>query len=237
MFYAHTPVISFESKLEWNDDHKFVKALFPTNVASDELRSEIQFGYINRPATRNTCEEQAKYEVCNHKWSDLSEPRFGVSFFNDCKYGISADGGTVGISLLKSGKRPDVAGESGVKYFNYAILPHEGGFCAETVILPAYAFNRSPVPCTAEFISPVKFADRKNIIAETVKISENRNGIAVRLYECERTRTDCNLYLNGNYEIYECDMTEENKRLIGTGDVACLSFRQFEIKTLFLKKI
>ena len=77
----------------------------------------------------------------------------------------------------------------------------------------------------------------KNIIAETVKISENRNGIAVRLYECERTRTDCNLYLNGNYEIYECDMTEENKRLIATGDVACLSFRQFEIKTLFLKKI
>lgn len=237
VFYAHTPVISFESKLEWNDDHKFVKALFPTNVASDELRSEIQFGYINRPATRNTCEEQAKYEVCNHKWSDLSEPRFGVSFLNDCKYGISADGGTVGISLLKSGKRPDVAGESGIKYFNYAILPHEGGFCAETVILPAYAFNRCPVPCTAEFISPVKFADRKNIIAETVKISENRNGIAVRLYECERTRTDCNLYLNGNYEIYECDMTEENKRLIATGDVACLSFRQFEIKTLFLKKI
>ena len=237
VFYAHTPVISFESKLEWNDDHKFVKALFPTNVASDELRSEIQFGYINRPATRNTCEEQAKYEVCNHKWSDLSEPRFGVSFFNDCKYGISADGGTVGISLLKSGKRPDVAGESGVKYFDYAILPHEGGFCAETVILPAYAYNRRPVPCTAQFISPVKFADRKNIIAETVKISENRDGIAVRLYECERTRTDCNLYLNGNYEIYECDMTEENKRLIATGDVACLSFRQFEIKTLFLKKI
>ena len=45
------------------------------------------------------------------------------------------------------------------------------------------------------------------------------------------------MYLNGNYEIYECDMTEENKRLIATGDVACLSFRQFEIKTLFLKKI
>ena len=27
------------------------------------------------------------------------------------------------------------------------------------------------------------------------------------------------MYLNGNYEIYECDMTEENKRLIATGDV------------------
>ena len=237
VFYAHTPVISFESKLEWNDEHKFVKALFPTNIASDYLRSEIQFGYIDRPTTRNTSEEQAKYEVCNHKWSDLSEPRFGVSFLNDCKYGISADGGTVGISLLKSGKRPNVSGENGVKYFNYAILPHESGFCAENVILPAYAFNRKPILCTEEFTSPVKEIDCKNIIAETVKIAENRDGIVVRLYESERTRTNCRVYLNGDYEIYECDMPEENKRRTGTGSVAELSFRQFEIKTLFLKKI
>ena len=124
-----------------------------------------------------------------------------------------------------------------MKYFNYAILPHESGFCAENVILPAYVFNRKPILCTEEFTSPVKEIDCKNIIAETVKIAENRDGIVVRLYESERTRTNCRVYLNGDYEIYECDMPEENKRRTGTGSVAELSFRQFEIKTLFLKKI
>lgn len=30
----------------------------------------------------------AKFEVCCHKWADLSEHGFGVSILNDCKYVI-----------------------------------------------------------------------------------------------------------------------------------------------------
>lgn len=236
VFYSFKPEIRFESKLDFSDDHKFIKADFDTNIMATSYKSEIQFGYIERPTTRNTSEEQAKYEVCNHKWTDLSEPRFGVAILNDSKYGISVYGGKIGLSLLKSGKRPDVVGEVGTKYFSYAILPHTGGFTAESVTLPAYAFNRLPVACEGDLSLPVRGVSAPNIVMETAKYAEESRDIVLRLYECERSLTDCVLHLDGEYSVYESDMLEENERLISRGQDIPLSFRQFEIKTLILKK-
>lgn len=236
VFYAHTPMIAFESKMDFDDEHKFIKAEFSTNLSASSYKSEIQFGYIDRPTTRNTSEEQAKYEVCNHKWTDLSEPRMGIALLNDGKYGVSVCGGEMGLSLLKSGLRPDVVGEKGLKYFRYAILPHAGGFTAESVTLPAYAFNRSPVSFDKPLALPVSKVTAPNVILETVKFAEDGEDIVLRLYECERTLTACKLLLNEEYSVYECDMLEENPRLIGRGKEIALSFRQFEIKTLRLQR-
>ena len=234
IFYTYKKEIAFENKLEWADEHKFVRAEFDTTLSASSYKSEIQFGYIERPTSRSTSEEQAKYEVCNHKWTDLSEPRFGLAILNDGKYGVSVHGGKMGLSLLKSGKRPDKIGEQGVKYFSYALLPHEGGFTAETVTLPAYAFNRAPVKTSGGLHLPVKEITAQNVILEAVKFAEEK-GTVLRLYECERSLTDCVLRLNGEYEVYASDMLEENLTFIGKGREIPLSFRQFEIKTLILK--
>ena len=236
VFYTFKPEITFENKLEWNDEYKFLRAEFDTTLAASQFKSEIQFGYIERPTTRNTSEEQAKYEVCNHKWTDLSEPRFGLAILNDCKYGVSVQGGKMGLSLLKSGKHPDEIGETGVKYFSYALLPHAGGFTSETVVLPAYAFNRPPVKLDGEISLPIKGVSAPNVVVETVKFAEEGEGIVLRLYESERSLTSCILSLTDEYEVYECDMLEENPVLLGRGKEIPLSFRQFEIKTLTLKK-
>ncbi len=236
VFYAHSPLIAFDGKLDFNDEHKLIKAEFATNLSASSYKSEIQFGYIDRPTTRNTSEEQAKYEVCNHKWTDLSEPRMGIAVLNDGKYGISVCGGDIGLSLLKSGLRPDTVGERGVKYFRYAILPHAGGFTAESVTLPAYAFNRAPVALDKPLAVPVQRTTAPNVIVEAVKFAEDDEDIVLRLYECERTLTACTLLLNEDFTVYECDMLEENPRLIGKGKEISLSFRQFEIKTLRLHK-
>ena len=237
VFYSFRPLITFESKLEWNDDHKFLKADFPTNITSSSYKSEIQFGYLERPTTRNTSEEQAKYEVCNHKWTDISEPRFGVALLNDSKYGISVREGKMGLSLLKSGLRPDIVGEKGTKYFNYALLPHVGGFTAESVVMPAYAFNRPPVDCEEGIQVPVVGVSEPNVILETVKFAEDGDGIVLRLYECERSRTACQVKFGDEYEIYECDMLEQNLKLRERGTEISLNFRPFEIKTLMLKQM
>lgn len=235
VFYSYKPEIVFESKLDFNDDHKFIRAEFDTNLAASSYKSEIQFGYIERPTTRNTSEEQAKYEVCNHKWTDLSEPRFGMALLNEGKYGVSVCGGRMGLSLLKSGKRPDVVGETGTKYFSYAILPHIGGFTAESVTQAAYAFNRKPVQAK-EVALPVKGVTAPNVVLETVKFAEEGDGVVLRLYECERSLTSCELLLNDEYSVYACDMLEENPVLLAKGKRVSLDFRQFEIKTLLLKK-
>lgn len=43
---------------------------------------------MKRPTHYNTTWDMAKFEVCCHKWADLSENGFGVSILNDCKYVI-----------------------------------------------------------------------------------------------------------------------------------------------------
>ena len=137
IFHADSPLVEFDTELEWHGKHRLLKAAFDTTVQAPAARQEIQFGCIQRPTTRNDSLEQAKFEVCCHKYADLSEPSYGVALLNDCKYGVSVEGGRIALSLAKGGMRPDPRGDEGVYTFRYAFLPHTGGFCAQSVARPA----------------------------------------------------------------------------------------------------
>ena len=76
--------------------------MFPVDVNSREAVYDIQFGNVSRSTNRNTSWDRAKFEVCGHKWADVSEGGFGVSIINDCKYGFRAGGSEIKLSLLKS---------------------------------------------------------------------------------------------------------------------------------------
>lgn len=66
-----------------------MKALFPLDVRTDYASFEVGSGILKRPIHENTEWDQARYEVCAHRFCDLSEPGFGVAVLNDCKYGYS----------------------------------------------------------------------------------------------------------------------------------------------------
>ena len=55
----------------------------------------------------------AKFEVCCHKWADLSENGFGVSILNDSKYGFATVGNIMRLSLLRAPKAPDADADMG----------------------------------------------------------------------------------------------------------------------------
>lgn len=75
---------------------------------------------------KNTSWDSAKFEVCGHKWVDLSEPTWGVSVLNDSKYGWSVCGKTITMSLLRSPKAPDANCDMHEHVFRYALMPHNG---------------------------------------------------------------------------------------------------------------
>ena len=54
---------------------------------------------------------------------DYSETGYGVSLMNDCKYGYSARGHVLGMSLIKCGIYPDYAADQGSHDFTYALYP------------------------------------------------------------------------------------------------------------------
>ena len=202
------------------------------DVVCAAARQEIQFGCIQRPTTRNDSLEQAKFEVCCHKYADLSEPSYGVALLNDCKYGVSVEGGRIALSLAKGGMRPDPRGDEGVYTFRYAFLPHTGGFCAQSVVRPAYAFQYAALPASGEGLpsEPLVRVDAANVMPETVKPCEDGgHAFILRLYECEGSYALTRLSLApGCSGAQLCDMLEQPFAPCP----AELEFRPFEIKTL-----
>lgn len=236
MFFADTAEVRFDTVMGWQDDHRFLKTAFDTSICDDYARYEIQFGNVKRPTTRNDSVEQAKFELVNHKYTDLSETRFGVSILNDCKYGISVNGGQMRLSLHKGGLRPDYQGDhDGLHRAVYSFLPHDGGYCADSVIRPAYELNVPVIAASGSYtMNPLVTIDKSNVIAEAVKPCEDaENAYIVRLYEAEGTAVNTNVGVIANAKKCEItNMLEEVEETLPNANSNTLSFRPFEIKTV-----
>jgi alpha-mannosidase len=188
VFHRDTPRVDFESVLDWQEKHAFLKAGFHLNVHAPAIRYEIQFGHLQRTNHRNWPQDRARFEVCHHKWADISEARFGVAVLNDSKYGISADGSDLRLSLHKGGCHPDPRGDAGRHILNYALLAHAGPFTAEAVVRPAYEFNHR-LACWGGTTGLPEYSfveiDSSQIVLEAMKPAEDGRGLVLRLYECE----------------------------------------------------
>lgn len=105
--------IEMASEVEWRETMKFLKVEFPVDIVNTEASYETQYGIIRRPTHYNTSWDMAKFEVCCHKWADLSENGYGVSILNDSKYGFATCGNVMRLSLLRSPKAPDAHADMG----------------------------------------------------------------------------------------------------------------------------
>ena len=235
IFFADSAEVRFDTVMDWQDNHRFLKTAFDTSVRQEFARFDVQFGNVKRPTTRNNSIEKAKFEVLNHKYTDLSETRFGVAVLNDSKYGISVNGGKLRLSLHKGGLRPDFKGDRGVHHCVYSFLPHDSGFDAENVIRPAYELN-VPAAVTAGEYSAQKLMsiDADNIFVEAVKPCEDaQRAFIVRMYEAEGTFTNAKVsFFDGAKSVKITNMLEEEQGEVESIAPAKLQFRPFEIKTL-----
>ncbi len=240
IFYANTQRVDFHTVIDWNERHTLLKASFDLDINSSTVKNEIQFGHIDRPTTRNNSLEAAKFEVCNHKWSDISESRFGVALLNDCKYGISAYDNNLCLTLHRGGTRPDITGDKGVHEMTYSLYPHDA-FSTSNVIKEAYLLN---IPCViaegSTSASPFITLSADNIICEAIKPAALvKDAVVARLYEAERNKTLCEISIPEGYKkVYRVniledvkeDITPENKNTVE------LTFDPFRIISLMFVK-
>ena len=240
-FYADSPRIDFETYVDWKEHQQLLKVEFPISVNASEAVYDIQFGNVKRPTHENTSWDKAKFEVCAHKWADLSEGGFGVSLLNDCKYGYSIKNQTMSLSLIKSGIDPNPEADKEEHFFTYSILPHEGDFKEGYTVLEAYKLNVPlMVSCEEGSLSEKKevemsFAkvDAKNVIIETIKKAEDGNGSILRVYEYENKRTKAKISLNCNFnKVAECNLLEDDIcNIKEEGNEFEFTINPFEIKT------
>ena len=249
--------LDFETRIDWREDHKLLKVAFEVDIHADEALSEIQFGYVRRPTHRSHRRDADRFETCHHKYVALVEPRRGFAVLNDCKYGSSASGRTLALTLLKSAFVPDMEADRGLHEFTYSIYPWNGPFAESGLARAGYELNSPPLlvesagaapagaPAAAPAHSPggagPSFSafsiDDPAVILEAAKPAEDGSGdIVLRLYECLGSAARCALSIGvGTVAASEADMLERpGARLEPRGGLLELDFRPFEIKTLRL---
>ena len=238
VFYRHTRRIDFIASLDWDGDHQLVKAEFPVDVHASSASYEIQFGAVERPAVANTSWDRAKFEVPALRWCDISEPGYGVSLITDSRYGYSIRDGVMTVSLLKSGTFPAERGDRGHHEFTYSLYPHRGTWREGGTVLEAEDIARPLHPFNAA-VRTFSFASSgtDGVVIETIKRTEDGNGIAVRVYEAYGMREKAVIAFSREWRISESDLMEENR---SEGIIASSIervFHPYEIVTFILEKV
>jgi len=132
--------VQVDAEVEWHETMKFLKVEFSVDCVNTEASYETQYGIVKRPTHYNTSWDMAKFEVCCHKFADLSEANYGVSILNDSKYGFATCGNLMRLSLLRAPKAPDAHADMGKHHIKWAIMPHVGALGSATVHA-AHNFN------------------------------------------------------------------------------------------------
>ncbi len=243
ILYRTQPGLTLHCQIDWKETDTLLKLDFPVNVNANFASYDIQFGSVERPIHKNTLWDYARFEVCAHKWVDLSDNGFGLSLLNDCKYGYDVSRGHIRMSVLRCATYPDPDQDKCRHEFACRMLPHGGALSLPRVNREAYGFN---VPLYARRVVPggrleetfsLVSLDRENIILETVKKAEDSEAVLLRAFECGNCACDAELTLGfAAGEAFETDLMEnvtaplplENGKLR-------VHFEPFEIKTILLR--
>lgn len=232
--------VEFKTEVEWNETHKLLKTDFHTNIHTDNLLSEIQFGNIKRPNHKNRAYDADRFEVFQHKWSALCESGRYAALLNDCKYGISADGGKMSLTLLKSAMDPALNADKGRHVFTYSFIFADGNISDGRLIKAAYELN-CPVTALKGCGERKSFIgiSADNVVVETVKPASDGSGdTVIRLYEAAGTLTSCTLTLGFDAEyVTLTDMLEKNGVSLDlTENGVRLTLKAFKVVTLRIKR-
>lgn len=226
--------LDFSAHIDWQERHKLLKVAFPVNAYANEAYHETQFGYVKRPVHRSYQTDKDRYEVCNHRYTAMTDGAHGAAVLNDGKYGVNVVGNEIRLTLLKSAMMPDQNADRGEQHFSYAFYPFDGAFADSDVPHQAAEFNEPMIACAdCDDIGPIFLPDKKNIIVDTVKPADTvENALLVRVYEAMGKQTSCSFTAHEKIKsITETDMLEENATTV---DVSHVHFGPFEIKTFIL---
>ena len=190
---AGSPRLDVVTEVEWREDQRLLRALFPCDVRARRATFGIQFGHVERATHDNTSWERAQFEVPGHSWMDLSQPGLGVAVLDDGKFGRSAKHGTLGLSLLKSPNFPDPTADRGLHRFTYSVMVHHGCWRAAGVDAQAEQLNHPLVGAMARGGAgaivdgwqavDVRASGAAHLEVAALKPAEAAGGVALRLVE------------------------------------------------------
>jgi alpha-mannosidase len=231
--------LDFITEVDWHERLKMLRTSFPVSVRANEATCDIQFGTLQRPTHRNTSIDMARFEICAHKWVDLSQWDYGVALLNDCKYGHKVAENVLDLNLLRSPGWPDSVADEAQHQFTYALYPHAGNHITGKVMRAGYELN---VPLqivegsvlASSNATPFVQVEAENIIVEAVKKAEASDDLVIRLYEAAGATTSTTLTFSEEIAaIWQTNLLEEQEQpLEPQGHQVTITANPFEILTL-----
>lgn len=227
--YADSEQVNFVTNCDYREIFKMLRADFLPTVNAERVKCDIQLGSIYRSTKEDTSVEKAQFEICAHKYVDVSDNKMGLSLLNDCKYGHRVKNGLISLNLLRSTVFPDGKADRHEHTFTYALYPHKGD-CSTDTLKRSYFLN---IPLTVSCGSSLDFSFARStnqaVVIDTVKPSYDGLGIIVRAFESEGRVNTTKIDLAVDYAaIAETNLMEEGEKTVENS----LTFAPYEIKTL-----
>jgi len=250
---SFTARIDFKTRVDWKERQVLLKAAFPLDIRATSASYEIQFGFVERPNHSNDERAFAQFEVCGHKWADVSEGNYGAALINDCKYGYDCKDSVLRLTLIKSPINPDETADRCVHEFNYALYPHEFDLSISNVQAvaadfnnPAYAYEVKASPEGSDYadFSLVRVNTAyPHVVVDTIKKAEDSDDIILRVFEAEnKTRTTLSISVDESVKIASVQETnlieealdEQDVEFTKTSNTFGFGIKPFEVKTFLL---
>lgn len=233
---SHKKTLEFENWAQWYDRSRMLRVSFPANIRADKATCEIQYGNTERPTHANTTWESAKYEVCCHRYVDVSDASYGVALLNDCKYGHSLADSVLDLNLLRGPISPDPDADLGAHEFRFALYPHDGSFIQSQTVSEARLFNSGfrvfPGRRIERFV-PFRIDGSVGISLEAFKRGETDENAYLRLVETLGVKGRCRITTDDDRVLIASDLMEWNELgSVQEPGVDAMEFRPFEIKTI-----
>lgn len=233
--------VDFQTDVDWHekgyyqDGVPFLKVGFSAAMSNPKYAYETPMGWIDRQIDGA--------ELPSIRFVNAHEGDYGISLYNDSKYGFSVDGNRMYMSIVRGSYSPDAMPDEGLTSVKYAIQPHDGQKDMPNVVKGAAAFNQPLLTVWGDqSAGAVSLPDKRsfievsadNVVVSSIKPALDCSGIIVRVVETAGENTKFRLALNGEYSsISETDMMEDSKCLLAnnTGSVD-IEIKKFENKTI-----
>jgi alpha-mannosidase len=210
ILHAGARTIEARGALDWHEHLKILKFSFPVDVENPRPTYEVAYGYQERKAEGD--------EDPGQRWVDMSGERngrtYGLAVINDAKYGYSAQGSDLRISVVRGAvyaqhepAKIEPGGEylwqdQGEQTFRMLLMPHAGAWQEAGVVREAEEFtapvpvvyqgiHRGTRPLAASFLS----VDAPDIVVSAIKKSEDGDDLIVRCYETAGRQSQATLNL------------------------------------------
>jgi alpha-mannosidase len=190
------PFVRVALAVDWRERRTLLRCENVVGVDAPRAFFGAPHGVVERPASPQTPEERAKYEACGQRFGRIHGTAGGMpagfALLARDTYGWSVgpgDAGAVrlGHSLLRGTTWPDEHADVGAQHFDLAFMPTCAASHGEVVAAwRRFAYDDEAMPA-------LFWSDDPGVLVVATKPADDRDGIIVRVRECDGVSRDVSL--------------------------------------------